>query len=410
MIGRAIEAARRGPRQELAAGESGWTGLRGPGAPLSDLGGMSTAGRAVTSSSALTLSAAWSCVKGNAQLIGSLPAALYERGPNGTRSPIDTDLAEILTVSPCAGLTAMEFWESQVAALLLQGNGYAERLYVGRRLVGLQPLFGVAPQRRADGRFDYRVTDRGRAEILPPEKVFHLRGFGAGDGLGLSAIKHGVQSMGAALAAEETAAGVFSNGMMAAGVLKSPDVLTPVQRDQLRDMLGRYTGSKRAGKVLTLEGGLSYEQLQMNPEDAQLLDTRRFSIEDVCRWFGTPPIIIGHAGQGQTMWGTGVEAIMLAWLTLGINPMLRRIEARILKDLVPPERRGRWFVEWNREAMLQMDSQAKGEFLSKMTTGGIMSSDESRDKLNLPRRGGAADDLRAQTATAPIDTLGKDKT
>lgn len=105
------------------------------------------------------------------------------------------------------------------------------------------------------------------------------------------------------------------------------------------------------------------------------------------------------------MWGSGVEAIMLAWLTLGINPQLRRNEARIQKDLIPPGKRGRWYVEWNREAMLQMDSKAKGEFLSKMTTTGIMSRDEGRDKLNLPRRGGAADELTAQTALAPIDKL-----
>lgn len=106
------------------------------------------------------------------------------------------------------------------------------------------------------------------------------------------------------------------------------------------------------------------------------------------------------------MWGSGVEAIMLAWLTLGINPQLRRNEARIAKDLIPPGKRGRWYVEWNREAMLQMDSKSKGEFLSKMISNGIISRDEGRDKLNMARRGGAADELMAQTAHAPIDDLG----
>lgn len=407
MIGRAIRGAWRGLRQELAAGESGWTGLGG-GAALAGAGGMSAAGKAVSSTSAMSISAAWACVKGNAQLIGSLPLAVYERGSDGNRHKIEPDLAEILTASPSAGQTAMEFWEAQSAHQQLQGNGYAEKLYIGRRLVGLRPLFGVTPLRREDGRFDYRVTERGKSYLLPPEKVFHLRGFGAGDGLGMSAIKYGVHSMGAALAADETAGKVFSNGMMAAGVLESEGVLTPLQREQLNAMLATYAGSTRAGKVMTLEGGLTYKQLQMNPEDAQLLETRRFQVEDVCRWFGTPPMVIGHAAQGQTMWGTGIEAIMLAWLTLGINPALRRNEARIAKDLIPPERRGKWFVEWNREAMLQMDSKAKGDFLSKMTAAGIMTSDESRDKLNLPRRGGAADELRAQIATAPIDMLGKD--
>ena len=234
----------------------------------------------------------------------------------------------------------------------------------------------TTPVRNADGRFDYRFRDRGKLYTLPASKVFHMRAFGGGDGLGLSAIKHGVHSFGSALAADQTAGTMFKNGMVASGVLKSGQVLDEKQRGQLEKLLDRYTSSAKAGKIMTLEAGLEYQPLQINPEDAQLLETRRFQVEDVCRWFGTPPVVIGHAGQGQTMWGSGVEAIMLAWLTLGINPQLRRNEARIAKDLVPPGKRGRWYVEWNREAMLQMDSKSKGEFLSKMISNGIISRDE----------------------------------
>uniref|UniRef100_UPI000EB422FF phage portal protein n=1 Tax=Chachezhania antarctica TaxID=2340860 RepID=UPI000EB422FF len=336
--------------------------------------------------------------------------AFYEKQANGSRARIEPDLAEVLTASPNSGQTAMEHWESAAAHLYLDGNQYAEKLFIGRRLVGLRPLFNVSPKRRDDGRFDYQFLENGRRHILPPDKVFHIRGFGGGDGIGMSVIKFGVQSFGSALAADETAARVFANGMTQGGFLESDQELDPEQREQLQEYLATYAGSSKAGKTMILEAGLKFSGATMNPEDAQLLETRRFGVEDVCRWFGTPPIVIGHAGQGQTMWGTGVEAIMLAWLRMGINPILRRIETRISKDLIPPERRGKWFVEWNREAMLQMDSKAKGDFLSKMTASGIMSSDESRDKLNLPRRGGAADDLRAQVATAPIDLLGKDKT
>ncbi|WP_121062201.1 phage portal protein [Chachezhania antarctica] len=409
MVLRYMKAAVRGVRAELAAGESGWQVVSTVG-PWNGAGYTSDAGQSVTVNSALTLSAGWACVKGNSEMIGSIPLAVYERQANGSRQKIEPDIAEILTASPNAGQTGMEYWEASAAHLLLRGNAYAERLMIGPRFVGLRPIFNVTPKRRGDGRFDYHFYEDGTRRVLPPEKVFHVRGFGGGDGLGMSAIKYGTHSLGAALAANMTAAKVFANGMMPAGVLSSDQELDPEQRLQLQEMLSAFVGSSKAGKTLTLESGLKFDALSFNPEDAQLLDTRRFSVEDVCRWFGTPPIVIGHAGDGQTMWGSGVEAIMLAWLRMGINPLLRRFETRITKDLIPPGRRGKWFVEWNREAMLQMDSRAKGDFLSKMTASGIMSSDESRDKLNLPRRGGAADDLRAQLATAPIDLLGKDKT
>ena len=406
MLGRMIKGAWRGLRQELAAGESGWQSLS-PVTPWSGLGYASHAGKMVSATSALSLSSAWACVKGNSELVGSLPVAIYERQSNGSRQRIEPDIAEILTVTPNRDQTALEFYEAATGHLLLQGNSYAERLEIRGRLVGLRPLFGVTPRRRDDGRFDYVCTDRGKSFTLPPEKVFHLRGFGGGDGLGMSAIKFGVQSIGSALAADEAAGAVFSNGMTPAGVLEADQALDPEQREQLQAMLAAYAGSSKAGKVMVLESGLKFNPLAMNPEDVQMLETRRFGVEDVCRWFGTPPVVIGHAGQGQTMWGSGVEAIMLAWLRMGINPLLRRFETRIGKELIPAGRRGKWFIEWNREAMLQMDSTAKSNFLSRMVTTGIMSKDESRDKLNLPRRGGAADELTAQTALAPIETLGR---
>ncbi|WP_306150635.1 phage portal protein [Roseovarius sp. MMSF_3281] len=405
-----MRAAFRGIKAELSAGESGWVALSGEQL-FSDFGLLSNAGTTVSSETVLKLSSVWACVSRTAQLIATLPLDLMEKQPDGSRERIDNDLARILTVKPNGVQTSVEFWEGVVAHALLRGNGYAEKLTIGPRLVGLRPLLSVVPRRRGDGQFDYRVTENGRAYTLPAEKVLHLRGFGGGDGLGLSAVKYGVQSFGAALAADNTASTVFDNAMMPSGVLQSDQILTPEQRDQLQAMITTYSGSKKAGKIMTLEAGLSFDQLQMNPEDAQLLETRRFQVEDICRWFGMPPIIIGHAAEGQTMWGTGVESIMLSWLTTGINPMLRRIEARMNADLIPVGKRGRWYFEFNREAMLQMDSKSKSEFMAKMGQSGTMTANERREKLNLRRHPDpAADELLAQTALAPLKDLGKDET
>ncbi|KZL01595.1 Phage portal protein [Pseudovibrio sp. Ad5] len=404
---RFLKAAARGIKQELRAGESGWINLNG-GDAWTGGGHSSAAGKTVNASSALAFSAVWDCVRKTSQVISTLPLALYEKGDGNSRVKIEEELSEVLCKSPNREQTGVEFWEGMTAHTTLRGNACAERLFVGARLVGLRPLLNVTPKRNRDGKLEYSVYDRGKHSTLPADKVFHLRGFGAGDGLGMSAIKYGANSIGAALAADETAGSVFSNAMMAAGVLTSDQSLNDAQRAQLQTLLEKFIGSSRAGKTLTLESGLKFQQLQLNPEDAQLLETRRFSVEDVCRWFGVPPIVIGHSSDGQTMWGSGVEAVMLSWLSLGINPLLVKNEARILKDLIPVEKRGRWYVEYNREAMLQMDSKAKGDFLLKMRMGGFMSGDEGRDKLNLPRRGGNSDELVVQTSMGLVDLLGKE--
>ena len=105
------------------------------------------------------------------------------------------------------------------------------------------------------------------------------------------------------------------------------------------------------------------------------------------------------------MWGSGVEQILLSWLTLGIDPICDRIEARIKKQLIRPTGNRRRYAEFNREALLQMDSKAKASFLSSMVQNGLMDRNEGRAKLNLPRREGG-DRLTAQTNLAPLDQLG----
>mgnify|MGYP001151622938 CR=1 FL=1 len=405
-----MRAALRGVKAELAAGESGWVALSG-NQLFSEMGLLSNAGTTVSSETVMRLSAVWACVSRTSQLIGTLPLNLYEKQLQGGRVRLDNELSAMVTNKPNVVQTSVEFWEGTGAHALLHGNSYSEKLMIANRLVGLRPLLSAVPKRRGDGRFDYHVNENGKIYVLPPEKVFHLRGFGGGDGLGLSAVKYGVQSFGAALAADCTASKVFSNALMPSGVLESDDLLQPEQRTQLQEMLATYSGSSKAGKTLVLEAGLKWNQVQMNPEDAQLLETRRFQVEDICRWFGMPPIIIGHSAEGQTMWGSGVESIMLSWLTTGINPLLRRIEARMNCDLVPSDKRGRWYFEFNREAMLQMDSKAKGEFLSKMATSGTLTANERREVLNKDHHADpAANDLLAQTALAPLEDLRKEDT
>lgn len=398
-IVKAITAAARAAKAEF------WTPTRDG---MTSASYSSPAGQMVTSTTAMKISAAFDCTRKNSQVVAGLPLHQFQKEKSGSRSRIEDELSDVLTISPNSEQTAFEFWEGMVTQLCWLGNAYAEKLFLGNRFVGLRPLFGVKPRRTDDGFLVYDFWDRGKRVTLPAEKVFHVRGFGSGDGVGLSPIQFGARSIGAALAADEMAGAVLGNGMHLSGFIETDSELTPDQRTELEAVINQYAGSSKAGKVMALEAGLKWNSAQMSPEDAQLLDTRRFGVEDVCRWFGTPPVIVGHAGQGQTMWGSGVEAIMLSWLTLGINPTLTRIETRIKKDLLPlAHRRNRKF-EFKREAMIQMDSKAKGDLITKLRMAGVMSGDEGRDLMNFERRGGAADELVVQTSMQMLEKIEKE--
>jgi len=370
-------------------------------------GGSSASGKSVTDYSALQLAAAWACVRLNSEAVASTPVHLFERDGKGGRNRVDHPLATIISDSPNSEQTAFEFWGAIAAWLMVRGNAFAEIDRTGGRLTSLNiiPADQVQVARNEAHDLRYRFTDRNKLIDLPAESVLHIRGFGFGGDLGLSPITFGVQTLGGAIAADEAAGKLFGNGAMPSGILQTEHELSDVQRKQLSGILKQYSSSTNAGKVMVLESGLKFEQLSLNPEDMQMLETRRFHIEEICRWFGVPPIIIGHAAQGQTMWGTGVEALIIQWLTTGLNPLFTRIEKRIGKQLLVPGERSRYYAEFSRESLLQADSAAKIAFLSGAVQNGLMTRNEGRAKLNLPAVDGG-DALTAQTNLAPLEQLG----
>lgn len=368
--------------------------------------------KSVTPDSALQLATAWSCVRLNARTIGALPIQIFERVSAGNRRVADDHpLYELLHDTPNSEQTAMEFWEGQVAALNLRGNAYAEKVKFGDRIVALEPMNPdhVQVRRTPEGERRYRYSPAGQqAEDMGEDRVFHLRGFGAGGLVGLSPISYGRQTLGSALAADEVAGRTFANGLQLSGFVEmaTGTKLTPEQRHQLVDLFEKFSGSSKVGKVMPLDAGMKFVPLTISPADAQLLETRRFNIEEICRWFGVPPILVGHASQGQTMWGSGVEQIMLAWRTVSLQQELERIEQAIEKQLLAPADRRRFYVEHNVESLMRADSQGRAALYASAAQNGWETRNEIRARENLPPLPGG-DVLTVQANMMALDQVGQ---
>jgi HK97 family phage portal protein len=374
-------------------------------------GGETWTGKPVTPQGAMKLSAWFAGVRLTAQTIASLPGSMYERNSSGDKVPVTQhDMHWMLHDSPNADQTAMEFWEGQGAGLAIVGNAYAEKVFNGAGDVialNTMPFETTRPQRQADGSLRYPFMDRGKAGWLPEEKVFHTRGFGTGGDLGLSPVAAAGSALSGALATEEASAKMFGKGMRAAGFMLSPTTLTTPQRDQLhKNVIDPITGPDGEGAVGVLEAGFKWQPANIPPKDAEMILSRRFNVDDVCRWLGIPPILVGHAGEGQTMWGTGVEQIMLAWLTLGLRPYLVRIEQSIRKRLIAPADQRRLFWEFNIEGLLRGDSAARGEFYSKLFQVGAINPNLIASKENLPKPNGG-EQYFVNSTYVPIEEAGQ---
>lgn len=384
-------------------------GSVGPHVPLAyPSGALSTAGQRVGESNVMQLSAVSACVRLIAQSISTLPLNVYDTtGPN-PRVLRDHWLNSILSVEPSPGVTPSMFWESAISSALLHGQGCAEELYYSGRLVGIQflPVSRLTRVTDRSGAKIWRYTDdSGDARDIPLDRLFQLTGFTLDGATGVSAIRYGANIFGSALAANEAAANTFSNGLLPTMAFQFPHVVPEDQRETFKKYVREVSGSMRAGDPVALEAGMTATQIGISPDDAQLLESRQFSIEEICRWFGVPPHMIGHTSN-STSWGTGLEQQTLGFLTYTLRPWLKRIEETVTVQLLPPAERGRRKIAFDIDELLRTDSAARANYQSQMVNNGLRTRDELRVKDGLPPMGGNAATLTIQSAMMPIDKLG----
>ncbi len=349
---------------------------------------------AVTEHSAMSVSAVYACVALIAGAIATLPLPVYRRTPEG-RERADHDYGWLLNESPNADMCAAVFWEYLLSAYLLYGDAFCEILRPGfgsKRVVGLRPHHPnrVTPFRESGSqRLLYRVQPASGAApyVLDPADMLHIAGLGF-DGLrSCSPILHAArQTIATALAASEFSAGFFSNGARPDFALKVQGKLSSDQIDVLRkSWLAMHGGPSRSHTPAILSGGMEIEQLTMTNEDAQLLATRAFQIEEIARIFGVPPFMIGQT-EKTTSWGSGVENMGRGFVKFTLQRHLIKFEQEINRKFWPS--RERYFVEFTVAGLERGDLKSENEALrvalGRAGEPGWMTQNEVRRIKNLP--------------------------
>jgi HK97 family phage portal protein len=346
-----------------------------------------------------------------AQTISTLPLQLYQYDKTG-RGVVAREhpLYAILHDQPNADMTSVTFWMAMVGSLLLWGNAYAqiERTAAGR-VIALTPLLPdrLTPQRQNDGSILYLYRDYGGKLLeLTEDQIFHVKGFSLDGLVGLSPISQARESLGIALAAEKTAASLFRNSMRPGYALIAPNYMTKEQRARYEEELKpKLIGSINAGSPALLEGGWTIQNISMNPDDAQLLASRGFSVETVCRWFNVAPPMIGHM-EKSTAWGTGLEQMNQWFLTYTLRSRLKAIEQEIRRSLLTAAERLLYYAEFNVDGLLRADSAGRAALMQTYAVNGLRTRNELRALENQgPLEGG--DVLTVNMNMIPLTDIGK---
>lgn len=362
-------------------------------------------------SGVLALSAAWACVNLLAGTIASLPLMVYRTDKQGRRTVAgDHPLYRVLHDSPNSDQTSLDFWEFVCACLEMHGNAYCEveRAADGRVIALLPPMppESVAVRRAANGDIEYDWDDGGRRRRETQARVLHIRGFGGSPLGGLSTLSFGRQAFGMARSINAAAQATFRNGVRTSGVMETDKPLTADQRKTAEDLLQqKYAGAMNAGVPMLLDNGLKWQSISINPEDAQMLESRAFSVEEICRFFGVPPHMVGHT-EKSTSWGTGLEQQTLGFQKFTLRRRLKRIEQALEKQLLTARDRAEGItIEFNLEGLLRADSKSRAEFYASGLQNGWFTINEVRSLENMPPVEGG-DTPRMQMQNVPLtDTV-----
>lgn len=343
----------------------------------------SDTGPTITPGTSLQLAAVFACVRLISEVVASCPIVLSQPDDTGklVKMP-NSQIYRMLAYAPNTNMTAVEFWEMMVSGMCIWGNAYAVKGTVAGRVVSLTPLRPdyMTVYRDADGNILYAYSRGTTLQIYTADEMLHLKAFSVDGLVGLSPVAMARQTLGRSLATDEASGAVFLNGMSAGGFIQYANVLKKEQRVEIRDNIQQFVGSKNAGKIMVLEGGMTYQRLSMSAADSQMLETREWNAVEVCRWFGVPPPLIGITSKASS-WASSLENLILWFTKTGLRTIVTKIEQGVKRSLGLPMTT---VLEFDMDDLQRGDSAARAALYASGAQNGWMTRNQICELENLP--------------------------
>lgn len=369
-------------------------------------GGKSKAGVPVSEWSALSNTAVWACVTLIADVIAMLPIDVFRRQGKKSLAQDDHPVALLLAGSANEDMGASSMVRTLQMHTLLWGNGYAEiERTRGGQVAGLWPLLPDRTRPQVDfpnnlRRLQYVSTiQQGRSVTLAPADVVHLMGYSFDGICGMSPIWVARNAIGLGLAMEEFGSKYFANDAKSGGFLMHPGKLNEKAKGNITESFHNQTGGENSHKVKVLEEGLKYIPTSNTPEESQFVGSRELQLAEVARIYRVSLVLLNSL-QGSTVWGTGIEQLMIGFVTWTLGPWIDRWEEELgRKLLTEDERKAGFYIKFNLNALLRGDMAARSVFYKAGITDGWLTRNEVRGKEDLNSLPGLDEPLIQATMT-----------
>ena len=353
--------------------------------------GNSTAGKNVSESSAMQMTAVYACVRVLSEAVAGLPLHLYKYTDKGSKEKaIDHPLYFLLHDEPNPEMCSFVFRETMMTHLLLWGNAYAQIIRNGKgEVMAIYPLMPsrmtVDRNERGELYYQYQLsrddaqTMKGSSVILKPSDVLHILGLGFDGLVGYSPIAMAKNAIGLSMATEEYGSKFFANGATPGGVLEHPGTLKNPAR--VRESWNQaFGGSVNSNRVAVLEEGLKYTPITIAPDQAQFLETRKFQLNEIARIFRVPPHMIGDLERATF---SNIEHLSLEFVKYSLDPWLVRWEQSMSRVLFTDDEKREYFIKFNVDGLLRGDYQSRMSGYSVGIQNGFLSPNDVRELENM---------------------------
>ena len=349
---------------------------------------------------AMKLSAVNRCQVIISESVGKLPTYCVNEV---THERVNHQLLYLLNVRPNEAMTPSVEKQMVEANRLSGGNGYEWIIRDPRsgRPVELIPLPWelVTPWRDDRGLVWYGVTHpwTGEPMVLSNEDINHFKCY-THDGLhGISVLRRASEVIAAGRAAQQYEASYYANGGQPSGVLTTETDLGDKSvtrtdaggnkveikmRDVIREEWERvHAGPTNAHRIAVLDYGLKYQPTSINNADAQFVESKAVTVEDIARFYGVP---LSKLYAGKQAYNSN-EQNAIDYVTSTLHPIINQNdEERSYKMLTDSELREGLRLATNMMGELKGDSAARATWYKTMREAGIFSVNDVRALEDMP--------------------------
>lgn len=342
----------------------------------------------------LQIATVYRCVNFLADNVANLPLRYMRKKGDIFVEDTGSNLHYLLTVQPCPYLSIVDFWRQIVFDMLFQGNAYIVPIYdpaglsAGRIEIGRLALVNpnCVGHDTINDRYTINDVNAGVSGVFDESEVIHFKNYTKDGKVGISTLTYARTVLSIAKTGDKETLNRFANGGTVRGIVSNDTSVRGFgeyqdeQLDKMAENLNRRI-NVQGRNITAVHGQAHFDQISMNSADMQFLESRKFTVRDICRFFGVHPSFVFDDTSNNYK---SAEMANVAFLANTLNPLLRKIETELHRKLVSPSLCCKRKFEFDRRSLYACDLDSRIKYQAATIAAGIYTVNDWRLVENQP--------------------------